>query len=60
MLVIPDERHPEHHNDGDDQAAGEQAADEQNTLSATIHHFTMPARLIVRPSEPWLRCSSQA
>ena len=53
MMVIqaPCERHREHNDHGDDQTA-----DEQNTLSSTIHRripISMPARLTMQLLEPW-------
>ena len=58
MVVIqaPRERHREHDDRGDDQTASEQTADEQNTLSSTIHRripISQPARLTMQPREPW-------
>jgi hypothetical protein len=54
MMVIqaPRERHREHNDRGDDQTASEQTADEQNTLSSTIHRripISQPARLTIQP-----------
>jgi hypothetical protein len=54
MMVIqaPRERHREHNDCGDDQTASEQTANEQNTLSSTIHRripISQPARLTIQP-----------